>query len=38
MKKLIYLLIFIPLVGMSQKHNNGKVYDKHPGILEWLIQ
>ena len=32
MKKLIYLLIFIPLVGMSQKHNNGKVYDKHPAI------
>ena len=32
MKKTIIILLLVPFLGISQKNNNGKVYDKHPAI------
>lgn len=32
MKKILLILILFPIIGISQKKNNGKVFDKHPAI------
>jgi len=32
MKKLLFLLITVPLISSAQKSSNGKVFDKHPAI------